>query len=262
ASTFRGYVTHRRKERSMRERQAGLRDGDGDGDRDGGSLLRNCGEGGVRAALLDVDGTLIDSNDAHARAWVDVGDELGYDIEFGHVRWLVGMGGDRVLPELTGLDEESEEGKRVLERRGEIFRSKYLPRLNAFPRARDLLERLRADDWKLVVATSASAKDLKALLEQAGRADLSEDATTAGAAGSWKRACDCVRGWSGWGGGRRPGSGRMRGDGRYGVRAGLRAGVRMVALRCGGWSDGERRGASEIWEDPAELLAGYDRSLF
>lgn len=246
----------------MRERQAGLRDGDGDGDRDGGSLLRNCGEGGVRAALLDVDGTLIDSNDAHARAWVDVGDELGYDIEFGHVRWLVGMGGDRVLPELTGLDEESEEGKRVLERRGEIFRSKYLPRLNAFPRARELLERLRADDWKLVVATSASAKDLKALLEQAGLADLIENATNADEAESSKPAPDIVRAALAKSGVRNPDSALMLGDTPYDVKAALRAGVRIVALRCGGWNDAELRGASEIWQDPAELLAGYDRSLF
>src|SRR5690606_21385812 len=96
----------------------------------------------VRAVLLDVDGTLIDSNDAHARAWVDVGDEFGHGIEFGRVRWLIGMGGDRVLPELTGLEEESDEGRRMLDRRGEIFRERYLPRLRAFPGTHALLDRL------------------------------------------------------------------------------------------------------------------------
>ena len=61
-----------------------------------------------KAVLLDVDGTLIDSNDAHALAWVEVGKEFGYAIEYEHIRWLIGMGGDKVLPELTGIDAESE----------------------------------------------------------------------------------------------------------------------------------------------------------
>ena len=46
------------------------------------------------------------------------------------------MGGDKVLPRLTGLEEDSEEGKLILERRGEIFRSRYLPGLRPFPGAR------------------------------------------------------------------------------------------------------------------------------
>jgi phosphoglycolate phosphatase-like HAD superfamily hydrolase len=85
----------------------------------------------VRAVLLDVDGTLIDSNDAHAHAWVDAGAEFGHAIEFAEVRRLIGMGGDKVLPRLTGLEEESDEGARLLERRGEIFRERYLSQLQA-----------------------------------------------------------------------------------------------------------------------------------
>ncbi|HET9425601.1 MAG TPA: hypothetical protein VFO55_09530, partial [Gemmatimonadaceae bacterium] len=59
----------------------------------------------TKAILLDVDGTLIDSNEAHARAWVDVGREEGFAIHYEVVRPLVGMGGDKVVPILTGLDE-------------------------------------------------------------------------------------------------------------------------------------------------------------
>ncbi len=93
----------------------------------------------IAVVLLDVDGTLIDSNDAHAQSWVDVGTEFGYDISFDEVRRLIGMGGDNVLPRLTGLQEESAAGERILERRGEIFRGKYLPLLSPFPRTRELL---------------------------------------------------------------------------------------------------------------------------
>ncbi|CAN5756291.1 HAD family hydrolase [soil metagenome] len=217
-------------------------------------------EVGIRAVLLDVDGTLIDSNDAHARAWVDVGEECGYDIEFGHVRWLVGMGGDKVLPRLTGLDEESDEGARVIERRGEIFRERYLPSLRAFPGAAALLERLRADGRRLVVATSAGEKDLKALLEQARLNGLIDDAANSDDADESKPAPDIIEAALEQAGATAD-QVVMIGDTPYDVKAAQRAGVRIIGLQCGGWTAAELRGADEVWADPATLLASYDASL-
>ena len=77
---------------------------------------------GKTTVLLDIDGTLVDSNDAHAWAWVDTGREFGYDVDFNHVRWLIGMGGDKVLPELSGISKESDEGATISARRAELFR--------------------------------------------------------------------------------------------------------------------------------------------
>ena len=214
----------------------------------------------VRAVLLDVDGTLIDSNDAHARAWVDVGKEFGFDIDFGRVRWLIGMGGDRVLPDLTGLEEESDRGRAMLDRRGEIFRERYLPRLGAFPGTHDLLDRLRGDGRKLVVATSASAKDLSALLKQADLEDLIDDSTNSDEAEESKPAPDIVEAALGKAG--VPASEVvMLGDTPYDVKAAQRAGVRIIGLRCGGWNDRDLQGAIEVHDDPAGLLRLYDRSI-
>jgi HAD superfamily hydrolase (TIGR01509 family) len=214
----------------------------------------------MRAVLLDVDGTLIDSNDAHARAWVDVGDEFGHTIEFGEVRWLIGMGGDRVLPKLTGMEEDSEEGRRIKERRGEIFRSRYLPRLCAFAGTRDLLERMRAEGLKLVVATSASEKDLGPLLRQAEVEDLIDDATNSDEAESSKPAPDIVQAALAKSGAPAH-EVVMIGDTPYDVKAAQRAGVRIIGLTCGGWTEAELRGAAECYADPADLLARYDTSL-
>ena len=214
----------------------------------------------IRAVLLDIDGTLIDSNDAHAQAWVEAGAELGHAIAFEDVRWLVGMGGDRVLPRLTGLPEESVEGRRLLQRRGEIFRSRYLPGLRPFPETRALLERLRADGRRLVVATSASAEDLDGLLAQAGVADVIAAATNADEAEESKPAPDIVAAALA----RAhvpPEHVVMLGDTPYDVEAARRAGVRCIALRCGGWDDAALRDAVEIHQDPAALLAAYDGSL-
>jgi HAD superfamily hydrolase (TIGR01509 family) len=214
----------------------------------------------VRAVLLDVDGTLIDSNDAHARAWVDAGREHGYDIEFGRVRWLIGMGGDRVLPELTGLEEESERGRALLDRRGAIFRERYLPELKAFPRTHELLARLRAEGKKLVVATSASETDLEALLEQARLEDLIDRSTNADEAENSKPAPDIVEAALKKSGAA-AGEVVMIGDTPYDVKAAQRAGVRIVGVECGGWNERELKGAVAVYRDPADLLENLDASI-
>ena len=62
--------------------------------------------GQIRGVILDIDGTLIDSNDAHAHAWVQAMADNGYDVPFEEVRPLIGMGGDKVLPEILGLQKD------------------------------------------------------------------------------------------------------------------------------------------------------------
>ena len=213
----------------------------------------------VQAVLLDIDGTLIDSNDAHAHAWVDVGREFGLDIEYERVRWLIGMGGDRVLPRLTGLEEESEQGAKVLERRGEIFRGRYLPQLRPTPGARELLEHLQAEGLTLVVATSASAKDLGPLLRQAGLELLIDDATNADEAEHSKPAPDIVEAALEKAG-VPPGHAVMLGDTPYDIEAAARAGVACIAVTSGGWSADELAAAAEVYAHPAALLEHYGES--
>jgi HAD superfamily hydrolase (TIGR01509 family) len=217
--------------------------------------------GRLRAVILDVDGTLIDSNDAHARAWVDACGEQGYPVDFAEVRRLIGMGGDKVLPALTGLEEDSAPGKRITERRGALFRERYLAGLRPFPGARALLERFRADGLVLAVATSASQEDLKPLLEQAGVADLMDEATSSDDAEESKPDPDIVRAALERAG-VAPGEALMLGDTPYDVESSGRAGVGCVALRCGGWDEHALGGAVAIYQDPAELLARYAESPF
>lgn len=214
-----------------------------------------------RFAILDVDGTLIDSNDAHALSWVDVGAETDHPIEFDRVRWMIGMGGDKVLPQLTGLHENSEAGKRILDRRGEIFRDKYLPQLQPFPMTRELLERMRADGYELIVASSASEEDLHALLDQAGIRDLISERTSSDDAENSKPEPDIVvaalhRAAA------TPDQAIMLGDTPYDIEAARSAGVEVVALLCGGWSPRDLAGAAALYDAPADLLEHFSRSPF
>ena len=95
----------------------------------------------LRVVLLDIDDTLIDSNDAHARAWVGGLAAHGYVVPFAQVRPLIFMRGDKLLPALVGLDPESGEATRIGASCSELFLHE-LPGLRPTPGARDLLLRV------------------------------------------------------------------------------------------------------------------------
>jgi HAD superfamily hydrolase (TIGR01509 family) len=213
----------------------------------------------IRGVILDVDGTLVDSNDAHARAWVEALAEHGIEVAFEEVRPLIGMGGDKLLPEVSGIREDTPEGEKIGKRRGEIFKERYLPTLKAFPSARELLRRMRDEGLKLVVASSAKEDELNPLLKIAGASDLVEEKTSSDDAERSKPDPDIVKAAlesSGLG----PDEVVMLGDTPYDVESASRAGVRVVAVRSGGWEDGDLSGAIAIYDDTADLLAHYDSS--
>ena len=217
--------------------------------------------GALRTILLDIDGTLIDSNDAHARAWVDSLAAHGYVITFEQVRPLIGKGGDKILPELVGLDPESGEADRIGETRSEIFRERELPHLRATPGARALLERMLADGYQLVVATSAKTDEDSALLEQAGVADLIQLASSSDDAERSKPDPDIVQAALRLSGSQAAHS-TMIGDTPYDLEAAARARVPAIALRCGGWWDDAAFGqAVGVYDDPADLVAQYSESV-
>jgi HAD superfamily hydrolase (TIGR01509 family) len=213
----------------------------------------------LRAVVLDVDGTLIDSNDAHAESWKVAGAEFGRAIPFHAVRALIGMGGDRVLARLTGLSPEEPEGRALLERRVQIFRERHLPHLKRFEGARELLERLRNDGVKLVVASSAGKDELKELLKQAGVEDLIDATSSSQDAPASKPAPDIVE-VALHEAGAPTEQCVMIGDTPYDVASARKAGLRIIALRCGGWDDRDLAGAVEIYDDPHDLLRHFEQS--
>ncbi len=83
----------------------------------------------IRGVLLDVDGTLVESNDAHARAWHQALAEEGIHLSVGELRKLIGMGGDKLLAQAAGISEDSAQGKKISKRHREIFLRRYLPEL-------------------------------------------------------------------------------------------------------------------------------------
>jgi len=214
----------------------------------------------LKGVIFDVDGTLLDSNDAHAQSWVETFADAGYDVPFEAVRPLIGMGSDKLLPKTIGIRHDSEEGKKLLERRSEIFRAGYLPRLQPLPGARALVLRVRDDGLKAIVATSARDEELKGLLKAAGVDDLIEEKATASDAKRSKPDPDIVEAAI-QESGVPSNKAVMVGDTPYDVEAATRAGVRIIGFRSGGWDDASLEGAAQIYDGPADLLAHYDASL-
>jgi phosphoglycolate phosphatase-like HAD superfamily hydrolase len=209
--------------------------------------------------LLDIDGTLIDSNDHHARAWVEALEHFGIPASVDHIRWLVGMGGDKLLPLVTGIGKDTPKGKEISEYRKKLFRRKYLPKVRPFPHVRELVQRFLDDGLTTVVATSASGDEIRDFLEVAGVQDLIEEKASASDARHSKPDPDIIeaaleRGEL------RAREAIMLGDTLYDVEAAGRAGVDIIALRCGGWHDKDLEGAIAIYDDAADLLARYDES--
>jgi HAD superfamily hydrolase (TIGR01509 family) len=210
----------------------------------------------IDAVLLDIDGTLVDSNDAHARAWVDALAQFGHQVPFERVRSLIGKGGDKLLIQAAGIDKDSPEGQRIDKARAERFMRDYLPHIKPLPKARELLARMREDGFALVVATSAKKAEMDALLEICRANDLVHAATSSDDADRSKPDPDLVRSAL-VKAKAAPGAAVMLGDTPYDIDAAQRAGVDALAVRSGGWDTEALDGAIAIYDDVADLLARY-----
>jgi HAD superfamily hydrolase (TIGR01509 family) len=214
----------------------------------------------LEGVLVDIDGTLLDSNDAHTRAWMRALDAHGHGLPFDRIRPLIGKGGDKLLEELLGLPDDSEEAKAISAERGRVFLADELHALAPTPGARDLLLRIKAAGLKVVVATSAQPSETDALLVQAGIDDLIDHEANSGDAEQSKPDPDIVQSALRKAG-VRPSAAIMLGDTPYDVEAAAKAGVPAVVLRCGGWwNDSAFKDALAIYDSPQDLLDDFDSS--
>jgi len=215
--------------------------------------------GQFKGVLLDIDGTLVDSNDANARCWMEALLAHGLEINYIKLREAVGMGGDNLLPKLANLDAESEQGHAISETRSQILMSKYMPDLKAFFQVKELLTRLHDDGLKLVVATSAKLDEAEALLKLTGARELIDEIATMEDAKNSKPDPDILHAAL-----QKSGLSAdevvMLGDTPYDIEAAQKAGIRSIGVRCGGWTAPDLKGALAVYNDPADLLAQYGES--
>ncbi len=215
----------------------------------------------MKAAIFDVDGTLIDSVDLHAKAWQEALNHFGRRLDFGAIRSQIGKGGDQLLPALLPKEEVEARGKEMEEYRGKLFKQRYLSQVKPFPQVRSLFERFLQEGWRLALASSAKADELKTYKEMTHISDLVETETSSDDAEKSKphpdiflaaldrlgdmSAEDCV----------------VVGDSPFDAEAAAKAGMPSVGFLSGGFPEQLLResGCRAIYRDAADMLHNFDQ---
>ena len=216
-----------------------------------------------RAALFDVDGTLVDTNDLHAEAWRVALERFGHTIPIAAIREQIGKGGDNLLPSLIpGISEADVEEMDSF--RGELFKRDYLPRAVPFPGVRALFERLVADGVKIVLASSSSGAEVDYHLNLIACSDLVSAVTTKDDVESSKPCPDIFAAALEKVAPIPVSQAIVIGDTPWDVKAAAKVGLRTIGFRSGGFSDEtlQASGVAFLYDGAADLLARYDSSPF
>jgi HAD superfamily hydrolase (TIGR01509 family) len=212
------------------------------------------------AVIFDVDGTLVDTNYLHAVCWWEAFRQHGHHVDMAAVHGAIGMGSDKLLDHLLPKERDRDADDDMTAAHLTLY-GVYWTRLRAFDGAADLLRACADRGMEVILASSASSKELEALRAALDADDAITAATSSSEAGESKPApdlvmiaLDCA--------GVEPGRAVFVGDSIWDVHACRKAGVTCVAVRTGGIcaEDLREAGAVAIYEGTADLLRQFERS--
>jgi len=216
----------------------------------------------IKAVLFDIDGTLLDSVDLHAQSWVQTFAHYGIAVQFQEVRNHIGEGADRLLPAFLPEGISKARQKEIEDYRSRLFKTDFLPRVQPFPKVKELFERIKKDGRKAALASSCTEEEIAEYTKIAAISDLIDCESTSDDARFSKPAADiflkavermapisaqeCV----------------VIGDTRFDGEAARKAGISFIGVLCGASSERQLTdaGAIAVYEDPADLLAHYATS--
>jgi HAD superfamily hydrolase (TIGR01549 family) len=211
----------------------------------------------VPAALLDVDGTLVDTNYHHALAWFRAFRENGIVLPLWRIHRHIGMGGDQLVPALVpGIEQDVHEA--IEETRGERY-AELLEEVQAFDQAHELIADLKARKVTIVLASSSPRDELDHYLDLLDAHDLADAWTTKDDVDATKPEPDLVLAAL-----ERAGTSKamMVGDTAWDVEAARKAGIDTICLITGGWSQQELldAGAAAVYESIEELRLNLENT--
>ena len=216
----------------------------------------------MRAAIFDIDGTLLDSVDLHARAWVEAFAHFGVETEQAEVRRQIGKGGDELMPVFLPKARIEREGETIEAFRSDLFKRKYLSAVRPFPAVRPLFEHIRSAGLKIALASSGKRTEVEHYTEILKIGDLVDVSTSSDDADRSKPHPDIFEAAL-----RKLDRGahdtiHVIGDTPYDAEAAAKAGLPTIGLLCGGFPEADlsAAGCVAIFRDPQDLLDGFDRS--
>ena len=214
-----------------------------------------------RIAVLDVDGTLVDSNYQHAMAWYRALRSLDETFPIWRIHRLIGMGGDKLVTALGGEALEERIGDEARERQGKEVDA-LLDEIAPLPGARDLLGAIKDRGHRLVLASSGQQRHVDFALDLLDARDLADDWTSSADAEATKPAPDLLQVALKKLGAPQDAPSVMIGDTPFDVEAAKKAGMPAIVVRSGGFGDDELReaGAIALYDTPADLTADLDNT--
>jgi HAD superfamily hydrolase (TIGR01509 family) len=203
-------------------------------------------------AILDVDGTLVDTNYHHALAWHRALHAHGHHVQMWKIHRHIGMGGDQILPALIGEEAAASAGDAIREAEAEAY-GELIGEVEPMAGARELIEKLRAEGNTVILASSAKQEEVDHYLDLLDARELVDDWTTSADVERTKPEPDLVHAALEKAGGDGPSV--MVGDSVWDVKAAKAAGLPTLAVLTGGFSEAELReaGAAQVVESIAEL---------
>ncbi|MBA3717603.1 MAG: HAD family hydrolase [Actinobacteria bacterium] len=213
----------------------------------------------AKAALLDVDGTLIDMNYHHALAWYRAFREHDITLPIWRIHRAVGMGGDQLVPALVGEEVDRDQGDDIRETRDKAY-SKLIEEVVPFQGAHDLVCALLERDVAVVLASSAPEEELDHYLDLLDVRSLVDAWTTKDDVERTKPEPDLVKAALAK---VKEGDAVMVGDTKWDVEAAAKAGVPTICVMTGGWARVElvEAGAVAVYESVDELRVRLDETL-
>jgi HAD superfamily hydrolase (TIGR01509 family) len=208
-----------------------------------------------RAAVFDVDGTLVDTNHLHVATWWEAFRQAGHQVPMHALHRAIGLGSTDLIAHLLGDDRDKDRDGELSAAHKALY-GQYFDRLPAFRDAGRLLRRLDREGWTVVLATSAGGAELSALRRAIDADDAITDTASADDVDEGKPAPEPVEHALDLAG-VPPEQAVFVGDTVWDMRAGSRAGVSCVGVLCGGIprDDLAEAGAAVVYDDPADLLA-------
>jgi HAD superfamily hydrolase (TIGR01509 family) len=211
-------------------------------------------------AVLDIDGTLVDTNYHHAIAWYRAFRKHEIVLPIWRIHRHIGMGGDQLVTALTDDRTEQEKGDEIRDSETKFY-LELIDEVETMAGSRELIEQLKRRGHTVVLASSAKEDEVDHYLNLLDARDLADAWTTSADVEATKPAPDLVSSALERAGGSSDDA-VMVGDTPWDVKAAAGAGVGTVAVLSGGFSvqELEEAGASDVFESVGELCEALDRT--